>query len=248
MLRLASLLDPGALTALASVIVIDVALAGDNAIAVAMAAAGLPARLRRRVILAGTTIATILRVALATVAMRLLAIIGLTLAGGILLLFVAWKLYRELRQPRDAAASAAARGKSFGAALFQVLAADVSMSLDNVLAIAGAARDNFVVLAIGLTLSVALMGVASSVLAPLMERHRWISWIGLAVISYVAVRMIVDGGAAIIKSALGGEAPPHAPRPTRPMHSTPPPPPPLPPPPSLRGHGTALTGSLNWVL
>jgi YjbE family integral membrane protein len=138
--------------------------------------------------------------------MRLLAIIGLTLAGGILLLFVAWKLYRELRQPPAAAASAAARGKSFGAALFQVLAADVSMSLDNVLAIAGAARDNFIVLMIGLMLSVALMGVASSLLAPLMERHRWISWIGFAVITFVALHMIVDGSAQVIDRARYGAA------------------------------------------
>jgi YjbE family integral membrane protein len=197
---LSSLLEPAALAALASVIVIDVALAGDNAIAVAMAAAGLPAKLRRRVIIAGTAIATLLRIVLATVAMQLLTIIGLTLAGGLLLLFVAWKLYRELRQPLAAAAAgAAARDKTFGAALFQVLAADVSMSLDNVLAIAGAARDNFIVLAIGLILSVALMGVASSVLAPLMERHRWINWVGLAVITYVALHMIVDGGAAVIE-------------------------------------------------
>jgi YjbE family integral membrane protein len=200
-----SLFDPGALAALATVIVIDVTLAGDNAIAVAMAAAGLAPRLRRQVILAGTLIATALRIALATVAMRLLAIIGLTLAGGLLLLFVAWKLYRELRAaPAAGPASGATRGKSFGGALVQVLAADVSMSLDNVLAIAGASRDNFVVLVIGLTLSVGLMGIASNVLAPLMERHRWISWIGLAVITFVASRMIVDGSAEIIDSALGG--------------------------------------------
>lgn len=199
-----SVFDPGALAALASVLVIDVALAGDNAIAVALAAAGLAPRLRRRVMLAGTLIATALRIALATVAMRLLAIIGLTLAGGLLLLFVAWKLYRELRTPPAAAgASGQARAKGFGAALFQVLAADLSMSLDNVLAIAGAARDNFVVLVIGLILSVGLMGIASSVLAPLMERHRWISWIGLAVITVVAARMIADGSAAILDSALG---------------------------------------------
>ncbi len=200
-----SLLDPGALAALASVLVIDVALAGDNAIAVAMAAAGLPPRLRRRVMLAGTLIATALRIALATVAMELLAIIGLTLAGGLLLLFVAWKLYRELRtSPGAGAASGTARAKSFGAALFQVLAADLSMSLDNVLAIAGAARDHFAVLVIGLILSVGLMGIASSVLAPLMERYRWISWIGLAVITFVAARMIVDGSAELLDSALGG--------------------------------------------
>jgi YjbE family integral membrane protein len=197
-------LDTGALAALASVVVIDVTLAGDNAIAVAIAAAGLTPRLRRRVMVAGTLIATALRIALATVAMQLLAIIGLTLAGGLLLLFVAWKLYRELRAPGAGDATGGVRGKSFATALLQVLAADVSMSLDNVLAIAGAARDNFVVLVIGLVLSVGLMGVASSVLAPLMARHRWIGWIGLAVVTFVAVRMIVDGSAAVIDAALGG--------------------------------------------
>jgi YjbE family integral membrane protein len=198
---LSALLDPAALTALLSVILIDVALAGDNAVAVAMAAAGLPPRLRRRVIFAGTLIATALRIALATVAMRMLAILGLTLAGGVLLLFVAWKLYRELAAPGPAD-HAAPRGKSFVSALFYVLAADVSMSLDNVLAIAGAARDHFAVLVIGLLLSVGLMGVASNVLAPLMERHRWISWVGLAVVTVVALRMIVDGSAELIDRLL----------------------------------------------
>ena len=199
-----SFLDPGALAALASVLVIDVALAGDNAIAVAMAAAGLAPRLRRRVILAGTLIATALRIALAMVAMQLLALIGLTLAGGLLLLFIAWKLYRELSAPPAAGATGdVARAKNFGTALVQVLAADLSMSLDNVLAIAGAARGHFAVLAIGLILSVGLMGIASSVLAPLMERYRWISWIGLAVITFVAARMIVDGSGEILDSALG---------------------------------------------
>ena len=198
---MSALLDPASLAALASVIVIDVALAGDNAIAVAMAAAGLEPRMRRRVILAGTLIATGLRVALATVAMRLLAILGLTLAGGVLLLFVAWKFYRELRRP-TLRAHGAARGRNFGGALFYVLVADVSMSLDNVLAIAGAARDNFIVLVIGLLLSVGLMGIASNVLAPLMERHRWLSWVGLAVVTFVALRMIADGSAEVIHHLL----------------------------------------------
>ena len=136
-----SLFEAGALSALLSVIVIDVVLAGDNAIAVGMAAAGLPTQQRRRVILAGTVIATLLRIALAFVAMELLAIIGLTLAGGFLLLFVAWKLYRELREHKNHAAAdrKAQPRKSFAQALLQILAADISMSLDNVLAIAGIA-------------------------------------------------------------------------------------------------------------
>ena len=193
-------LDGAALGALLSVIVIDVVLAGDNAIAVGMAAAGLPAAQRRRVILAGTVIATALRIALALVAMQLLAVIGLTLAGGLLLLFVAWKLYRELRahKGKGGADAQAAPRKSFAQALFQVLAADISMSLDNVLAIAGAARDNVIVLALGLFFSVALMAVASSVIARLMDRHPWIGWVGLAVVTFVAFRMIYDGSVQIV--------------------------------------------------
>lgn len=194
--------DAGALGALASVIVIDVVLAGDNAIAVGMAAAGLPPPLRARVIIAGTVIATAFRIALSLVAMQLLAIVGLTLAGGLLLLFVAWKLYRELRGAAAVRHGAAARrDKTFAQALFQVLAADISMSLDNVLAIAGAARDSVVVLALGLLLSVALMGVASTVIARLMDRHHWIGWIGLAVVTFVALHLIYDGTVAIAAHA-----------------------------------------------
>ena len=194
------LFEAGAMGALASVIVIDVVLAGDNAIAVGMAAAGLPSGQRRRVILAGTVIATGLRIALAFVAMELLAIIGLMFAGGLLLLFVAWKLYRELRahKAKAGAEAHAPPRKSFAQALFQVLAADISMSLDNVLAIAGAARDNVIVLALGLFFSVALMAVASSVIARLMDRHPWIGWVGLAVVTFVAFRMIYDGGLQIV--------------------------------------------------
>jgi len=195
-----SWLDSGALGALASVIVIDVVLAGDNAIAVGIAAAGVAPARRGRVILVGTIIATVLRIALSIVAVQLLAIVGLMLAGGILLLYVAWKLYRELRQAhllRDRPVHER-RDKSFANALFQVLAADVSMSLDNVLAIAGAARQNLYVLALGLILSVALMGVASTVIASLMARHRWISWVGLAVVTFVALRLIYDGAAEIV--------------------------------------------------
>jgi YjbE family integral membrane protein len=191
--------DPGVTAAFVSVVLIDVALAGDNAIAVAMAAAALPAEQRRRVILAGTIAATVLRVALATVAMQLLAIVGLTLAGGILLLFVAWKLFRELhlQRPRAAASAAAAPPKKFGTALLQVLVADISMSLDNVLAIAGAARDHFAVLVAGLVLSVALMGLSAGLLARLIARYRWISWVGLAVVTLVALRLIWDGTAEL---------------------------------------------------
>lgn len=196
-----SWLDAPALGALASVIIIDVVLAGDNAIAVGMAAAGLEPKLRRRVILVGTVLATALRLALAVVATHLLEIIGLTIAGGLLLLFVAWKLYRELRATAvEASALQPPRARNFRQALFLVLAADVSMSLDNVLAIAGAARDNLYVLGAGLALSVALMAVASDVIARSMARHRWIGWIGLAVIVFVALHLIYDGTARIVES------------------------------------------------
>jgi len=197
------MLDTGSLTAFASVVVIDVTLAADNAVAVAMVAASLPERQRQRVILIGTLAATAFRIALAAVAMRLLAIVGLTLAGGILLLFVAWKLFRELRrQSPHREPPRPAQAKRFGTAIFHVLAADISMSLDNVLAIAGAARGHFFVLAAGLTLLVALMGIAAGLLARLMERHRWIGWVGLAVVTAVALRLIWDGTAGLV--ALNG--------------------------------------------
>jgi len=201
-------LDLESLSALLSVVIIDVVLAGDNAIVVGMAAAGLPRELRRRVILLGIAVATLLRIALASVAVSLLAIIGLTLAGGLLLLFVAWKLYRELRhvpQPVEAE-PADAPGKTFGQALFQVVLADISMSLDNVLAVAGTARNHFWVLALGLALSVALMGVASNVVAKLLARHRWVAWIGLAIVTVVALRMIYDGSTEIMHQTLPGAA------------------------------------------
>jgi len=189
--------DAGALGALVSVVVIDVVLAGDNAIAVGMAAAGLTAKLRRRVILAGVIAATTLRILLSLVAVELLAIIGLTLAGGLLLLWVAWKLYRDMRPGEAAAATRGDVSTRFWTALLRILAADVSMSLDNVLAIAGAARQHMVVLVLGLLLSVALMAVASALVARLMARHRWIGWLGLAVITAVALRLIYDGSAEI---------------------------------------------------
>lgn len=198
-------LQVGELWALLSVVVIDLVLAGDNAVVVGMAAAGLPCAQRRRVIVAGIAIATLLRVLLSSVAMELLAIIGLTLAGGVLLLWVAWRLYRELRHaPREDGAHDGVRRappKSFGRALLQVVAADISMSLDNVLAIAGTARDSYLVLAVGLTLSVALMGIASALLARLLGRYRWIGWLGLALVTSVALRMIYEGSAEVLMHA-----------------------------------------------
>jgi len=187
----------GDLWALASVMMIDLVLAGDNALVVGLAASGLEARHRRRAILWGIGIATALRIMFAGVALHLLEIIGLTLAGGILLLWVAWKLFREIYAMRrthgTAGGSESAGRKTLFQACLQIALADVSMSLDNVLAVAGAARGSFWVLAAGLLVSVALMGVASDYLARLLARRPWISWVGLAMVTVVALRMIYDG-------------------------------------------------------
>jgi len=183
--------------ALASVMMIDLVLAGDNALVVGIAASGLEPRQRRQAILWGIGIATALRIAFAGAALHLLEIIGLTLAGGILLLWVAWKLFREIyamRRTHDVAAgSGGVPRKTLLQACLQIALADVSMSLDNVLAVAGAARGSFLILAAGLLVSVALMGVASHYLARLLARRPWISWLGLAMITIVALRMIYDG-------------------------------------------------------
>jgi YjbE family integral membrane protein len=193
--------------ALLSVVIVDVVLAGDNAIVVGMAAAGLPTERRRRVIVLGIAAATILRILLAYFAVQLLAIIGMTLAGGVLLLWVSWKMYREFREmqvARDAAADGCCqnpvpiRQKNAGQALTQIVLADVSMSLDNVLAVAGIARDHFQLLAFGLVLSVALMGVASTYIARLLDRHFWISWVGLGIITFVSLRMIWEGSNQVL--------------------------------------------------
>ncbi len=204
-----------AITALTSVILIDIVLAGDNAIAVGMAANGLPASQRGKVILVGIAAATILRIGFALIASQLMAIIGLLLAGGILLLWVSWKLWRELHASSRAAEhegelvlegapTADAPAKTFGQATIQIIAADVSMSLDNVLAVAGAAHDHPRILALGLILSVALMGAAAVVIAKLLDRFRWIAYVGLIVILIVAVRMIWDGGLDVFSHLNGG--------------------------------------------
>lgn len=198
------LVDVGALSALFSVVIIDVVLAGDNAVVVGMAAAGLPAEQRRRVILIGIAAATALRIGLAFAAKFLLAIIGLTLAGGLLLLWVAWKFYRELRPGHAADAHDEPRpvvAKTFRQAAVQITAADLSMSLDNVLAVAGTARAHPWVLVLGLLLSVTLMGVASNVIARLLARHHWIAWIGLGIVMVVALRMIYEGSAQVLHLA-----------------------------------------------
>lgn len=187
--------DLNATGAFASVVLIDLALAGDNALIVGLAAARLPVEQRRRAIWLGIGIATVLRIALASIALRLLAIIGLTLAGGIILLWVVWKFYRDLNN--DALSVGISENQaaptSFSGAIWRLVAADLSMSLDNVLAVAGAARDHFWVLAAGLMLSVGLMGLASTLVTRLLARYQWVAWLGLAVVAFVALRMIYDG-------------------------------------------------------
>ena len=212
------------LVALGQVVAIDLVLAGDNAIVVGMAAAAVPAEQRRKVILWGISAAIGLRIVFALMTAQLLAVIGLTLAGGVLLLWVCWKMFRELRSggaeevtpeealdapdilPEtasigDAAAAAtgtAAVGAAVGAAVWQIVVADVSMSLDNVLAVAGAAKEHPTVLVLGLLLSVALMGAAANVIARLLHKHRWIGWIGLAIITYIALDMVWRGSNEVL--------------------------------------------------
>ena len=198
------------MTALLQVIAIDLVLAGDNAIVIGLAAAGLPVEQRKKAILIGVLAATVLRILFAAVTVKLLAIVGLLLAGGILLLWVCWKMWRELRtshadeqEATEALANADLDGdktvatgkvrKTLGQAALQIVVADVSMSLDNVLAVAGAARDHFPVLVIGLVLSIALMGLAASFIARLLHRYRWIAYIGLLIILYVALDMVYRG-------------------------------------------------------
>ena len=183
------------MVALAQVLFIDLVLAGDNAVVVGMAVAGLPPAQKRRAILGGVAGAALVRIGLALVALELLAVIGLMLAGGVLLLWVCWRMYRELR-PRHRRAAAAAP-KSLGAAMVQILLADLSMSLDNVLAVAGAARGHIGVLVAGLVISVVLMAVAASLIARLLERYRWIAWVGLLIVLFVACKLIWEGGADV---------------------------------------------------
>jgi len=188
--------------ALLTVVGIDVALAGDNAIVVGMAAAGLPVEQRRRAIIAGVAAAAGLRIIFALFTVQLLQVIGLTLAGGLLLLWVSWKLWREIRRGGCESGNAEPTAKSFRQAVTQIVVADVSMSLDNVLAVAGAAREHMAVLVIGLTLSVGLMGLAANLVAGLLRRLPWLAYAGVLMVLYVAVRMIWDGGLEVYR--LGG--------------------------------------------
>ena len=202
------------ITAFLQVIMIDLVLAGDNAIIIGLAAAGLPPDQRNKAILIGIVAATVLRIAFAAVTTQLLQIVGLLLAGGILLLWVCWKMWRELRTSRhdeqqaaeamsgqdldrDGAIAGGQPRKTFAQAAWQIVIADVSMSLDNVLAVAGAAREHPYVLVFGLVLSIALMGLAASFIARLLQRHHWIAYVGLAVILYVSLEMIYRGAVEV---------------------------------------------------
>ncbi|TCZ51561.1 TerC family protein [Roseicella aquatilis] len=191
---------PDWLVPLAQVLFIDIVLAGDNAIVVGMAAAGLPPEQRRKAILWGIGAATVMRIGFAAITTQLLAIVGITLAGGVLLLWVCWKMFRELRDGGHggthqslAESEAGAPRKTLPQAVAQILIADISMSLDNVLAVAGAAKGHGWVLVVGLAISVVLMGVAATLIANLLNRHRWIAWVGLLVILYVALDMVWEG-------------------------------------------------------
>ena len=196
--------------ALLQVMGIDLVLAGDNAIVIGLAAAGLPKEQRNKAILVGILAATVMRIGFALITTQLLAIVGLLLAGGILLLWVCWKMWRELREGHgsdnmaeesltnsdlnaDGTVAGGAPRKTFAQAAWQIVIADVSMSLDNVLAVAGAAREHPTVLVIGLVMSIALMGLAATFIARLLNKHRWIAYIGLAIIVYVAVKMMWEG-------------------------------------------------------
>jgi|UniRef100_UPI001933D66B YjbE family integral membrane protein len=191
------------LVALGQVLFIDIVLAGDNAIVVGMAAAGLPADQRRKAIFWGIAAATLMRIGFASITVQLLSIVGITLAGGVLLLWVCWKMYRELRsgghgdgEVTDTGVELDENGnprKTLRQAITQILVADVSMSLDNVLAVAGAAKDHPYIMIIGLAFSVVLMGVAATLIAKLLDKNRWIAWLGLLVILYVAGQMIFEG-------------------------------------------------------
>jgi YjbE family integral membrane protein len=207
---------PEGFAALLQVIGIDLVLAGDNAVVIGLAAAGLPKDQRNKAILVGIIAATILRIGFATITTHLLAIVGLLLAGGILLLWVCWKMWRELREGHDADDQAAQEAlmdadlnadgtvaggparKTFGQAAWQIIVADVTMSLDNVLAVAGAAREHPTVLVIGLALSIAMMGLAATFIARLLQKHRWIAYVGLAIILYVALEMMYRGGLEVM--------------------------------------------------
>jgi YjbE family integral membrane protein len=187
--------------ALLQVLMIDIVLAGDNAVVIGMAAARVAPALRNKVIFWGLAAAVVLRVMLAAIAIKLLAIVGLTLAGGVLLLWVCWRMWRDIRCAKSGHEDIKLdENASLKNAILQIVVADVSMSLDNVLGVAGAARNHMDVLIIGLLLSVALMGAAANLVARLLEKVRWISYVGLAIVLYVAVTMVWEGGHQVLNA------------------------------------------------
>jgi YjbE family integral membrane protein len=207
----------GAVAAFFQVVMIDLALAGDNAVAVGLAAAGLPEQQRRRAIVLGLAAAVVMLVSFALITVQLLKVVGLLLGGGLLLLWVCWKMWRELReQGREEEAEGelaleeatgvhigahpkhAAKAKTMGAALLQILIADLTMSLDNVLAVAGAAREHPAVLVVGLLLSITLMGVAATWIAKLLHRFRWLGYLGLFIVFNVSLHMIWEGHRLVV--------------------------------------------------
>ncbi len=210
-----SFFTPEAMTALFQVIMIDLVLAGDNAVVIGLAAAGLPKDQRAKAILLGIIAATVLRIGFAAATTQLLQIVGLLFAGGLLLLWVCWKMWKELQHGhgQEALAGVGADGenghgtaaprKTFAQAAWQIVIADITMSLDNVLAVAGAAREHPWVLVFGLILSIALMGIAASFIANLLQKYRWIAYVGLAVILYVAGDMIYRGGLELLPYVRG---------------------------------------------
>ncbi len=195
-----TLFTSSGLIALGQVLMIDIMLAGDNAVVIGLAAAKVPVHLRKKVILWGLIAAVVLRVGLALAAVSLLQVIGLTLAGGILLLWVSWRFWRDISGTQKAGAHEVDANASLRRAILQIVIADISMSLDNVLAVSGAAIGHLDVLVIGLLLSVALMGVAAEMIARLLERWRWISYAGLLIVVYVALSMIWHGSHDVIEA------------------------------------------------
>lgn len=182
---------------LLQVLMIDLVLAGDNAVVIGLAVNGLPPEQRRRAILAGVVGATVIRIGFALVAVKMLALIGLTLAGGVLLLWVVWKSARELKRPHQAAVSVPVAGR-LRTAIMRIIIADVSMSLDNVLAVAGAAHGHPGLLVVGLVVSVAMMGLAATLVARLLTRFTWLAWVGLAIVLYVSLTMIYQGSFQVL--------------------------------------------------
>ncbi len=189
------------LSAFVQVLFVDLLLAGDNAVVVALAAAGLPRNQRRAVIIVGISLAVVLRIVLALLTVQLLKVPGLVFVGGVLLLWVAWRLAVELYQPRteDVGTGEDVARKSVSQAMLQIVIADATMSLDNVLAVAAVARDHPVILVIGLALSVAFMGIAASYIASLLDRYSWIAWIGVIIIVWVAGVMIYDDAPSVVR-------------------------------------------------